>query len=298
VAPVLPWDEPTGDRVEVTGDDVVDFVAVAHTMADAAREVTLGHFRTADLAPEHKAKAGDPEHDLSGQGEPGFDPVTAADRGAERAMRTVLAARRADDGIVGEELEVDRGTSGLTWVLDPIDGTRAFVAGMPTWGILIALFDGVEPVIGVVDHPVTDERWVGIATPNHRSCRRQHAGATTEVATRSRPLDEAVLATTFPEVGTDEERAAFERVRDRVRLTRYGADSYAYALVAAGTVDVVVEAGLAPWDVQALVPIVRGAGGTMTAWDGRPAHAGGRVVAAGSATLHARTMELLADGTG
>ena len=290
----LPWDDATGDRVEVARDQVDDLVAVAHTMADAARDVAMAHFRTADLETEHKAR----HRGRVGRGETGFDPVTAADRGAERAMRAVLAARRADDGIVGEELDVVRGTSGLTWVLDPVDGTRAFVAGMPTWGILIAVFDGVEPVIGVVDHPVTDERWVGIATPDRRVCHLHHAGSTTAITARSAGrLDRAVLATTFPEVGTDGERRAFDRVRDRARLTRYGTDSYAYALVAAGTVDLVVEAGLAPWDVQALVPVVRGAGGTITAWDGGPAHAGGRVVAAGNATLHAEARELLADAS-
>lgn len=283
MAAVMPWDDPSAQRVALAPDDLDAVVAVANALADTARPVTMRHFRTSDLVADNKDSAG-------------FDPVTAADRAAERAMREVLAATRPDDGVVGEELGHTPGTSGLTWVIDPLDGTRAFMAGLPTWGTLVALFDGAEPVVGVVDHPVTDERWVGVAAPHRRSCHLHHAGTTREVGTRTTVgVPDAVLLTTFPEVGSDDERRAFERVRDRVRLTRYGADCYAYALVATGTADVVVEAGLAPWDVQAVVPVVRGAGGTITAWDGGPPHPGGRLLATGSEPLHADVMALLAD---
>lgn len=278
---VLPWQVTHPTRVALADGQVDELVAMAGALADAARPITLAGFRSRDLAVQ--AKPG-----------PDFDPVTAADRAAEQAMRDLLADRRPDDGIVGEEGGQAPGSSGLTWVLDPIDGTRAYIAGLPTWGMLIAVFDGVEPVVGVIDQPFTDERFVGIATPQRRMAWLVGADTTSALtAAGATDIHDAVLHTTFPEVGTDVERAAFDRVRDRVRLTRYGADCYAYALVAAGTIDVVVEAGLAPWDAQALIPVIRGAGGVITAWDGTSAHGGGRVVAAANPVLHATTRGLL-----
>lgn len=248
----------------------------AEALADAARSAILPHFRTA-LVAENKA----PDS---------FDPVTVADRAAETAMRDVLARMRPEDAIYGEEFGKTAGRSGLTWVLDPIDGTRAFVSGTASWGVLIALQDTTGPVLGVIDQPYIGERFFGgfgradmVGPLGHRPLAARGGVA----------LDEAILFTTFPELGTAGERAAFEAVRDRVKLTRYGLDCYAYALLAAGHIDLVIEAGLAPYDIAAPVGLIEAAGGVITDWRGGPAHDGGRAVAAGDAALHAAALELL-----
>lgn len=296
----LPWDDPSSRRAPLSADDLDELVDVANELADAASGPAVEHFRA---RPDVEDK--DAGSDATTFDHTGFDPVTVADRATEQAMRDLLATCRPDDGIVGEEHGHSPGASGLTWVLDPIDGTRAWIAGLPTWCVLVAVFDGVEPVVGVIDQPWIGERWVGVATPDRRWAHLRRPGLDgradvheLDVAGVPAPptlLPDAVLHTTFPEVGSEQERAAFERVRDRVRLTRYGADAYAYGLVATGTIDVVVEAGLAPWDVQALVPVLRGAGRAITAWDGGPPHHGGRVVASGNDELHRQVRRLLHD---
>jgi histidinol phosphatase-like enzyme (inositol monophosphatase family) len=254
-----------------------DLIAVAHALADAARVETLRHFRSAGLSAETK------ETDR-------FDPVTVADRAAEARMREILALRRPDDGILGEEFAPQAGTSGLTWVIDPIDGTRSYLAGTPTWGVLIAVSDAVGPVFGIVDQPFIGERFAGglglaeVVGPTGR-----HALA----ARPPRPLAEAILFTTYPEVGTSAERMAFGRVSARARLTRYGTDCYAYALIAAGQIDLVIEAGLAPYDVQAPIAVIEAAGGIVTDWQGGPAHAGGQILAAANSAVHAEALALL-----
>lgn len=276
--------DPGPGRTDTDHADVDDLVAVAHAMADAARRQTLAAFRRPMLVEDKATPTTD---------ESGFDPVTAADRAAEVAMREVLRERRPHDGVRGEELADTAGTSGLTWVLDPIDGTRSYIAGMPTWGTLIAVSDGDRPFLGIIDQPHMGERFLGIDRSDRHEAWLQRGGGRSPLRTRHRPLGEAVLFTTFPEIGTDEERAAFDRVRTRVRMTRYGADCYAYALLAAGHIDLVIEAGLQAHDVHALVPVVEAAGGVARAWDGDPGHEGGRFVAAGSAELHDAARELL-----
>lgn len=265
----------------MTGGEIAELCAVAEAMADAAARETMARFRTPMVAADKGGPNG------------GFDPVTEADRAAEAAMRAVLAVRRPADGIVGEEEAERPGTSGLAWVIDPIDGTRAFLAGAPTWGTLIACgHEGAVPILGILDQPHIGERFAGgpdgatltRGTVVKRLATRQIAG-----------LDEAILFTTFPEVGTPEEGAAFARVARAARLTRYGLDWYAYALVAAGHADLVIEAGLAPYDIQGPMAVVRAAGGIVTAWDGGPAHGGGRVIAAGCAAVHDAAMERLAE---
>lgn len=259
----------------------------AHALADVARVPALRHFREAGLAADNKA------------GPVGYDPVTAADRAAEDAMRDALARLRPEDGILGEERGVSEGTSGLTWVLDPIDGTRAYVVGAPTWGVLIGLRDAERAVLGVMDQPWTGERFWGdgaeawAARPGLEGA---PGAAPRRLATRSAAsLEEARICSTFPEVGTPEEREAFHALARRCRLTRYGLDCTAYALLAAGHVDLVVEAGLQPYDILALIPIVEGAGGVITTWDGAPALSGGRVLAAANRRLHDAAMNALAD---
>ncbi len=252
-------------------------VDTAHALADIARPVTLAHFRR-PVDIDNKS------------GDAGFDPVTIADRAAEKAMRTHLAAHRPQDGILGEEFGVEEGTSGLTWVLDPIDGTRGYISGTPTWGVLISVADARGPLFGIIDQPYIAERFAGgfgaasVAGPMGESALRVRAG---------RPLRDATLLTTFPEIGTPQDRDRFARVAGEVRLTRYGMDCYGYALLASGCVDLVIEAGLQAYDVQAPIAVIEAAGGIVTDWQGGPVHMGGRVLAAADTGLHAAAMALL-----
>lgn len=254
-----------------------EIIETAHALADAARDAILPWFRAGEIALENKASAG-------------FDPVTAADKAAEDAMRGVLAARRPEDGILGEEMGSRPGTSGLTWVLDPIDGTRAFVAGAPTWGVLIAVSDESGPIYGLIDQPYIGERFEGGLG---RAEMRGPQGLRALKARGNAPLSQAVVFTTFPEVGTDAEGAAFRAIAREARLTRYGLDCYAYALVACGHVDLVIEAGLHAYDIQAPIAVIEAAGGIVTDWGGEPAHHGGRVVAAAGRQQHDAALEIL-----
>ncbi|MDD9717054.1 histidinol-phosphatase [Dinoroseobacter sp. PD6] len=251
---------------------------VAEALAQAARGPTLAQFRQHGLGIENKA------------GVAAFDPVTEADRAAERAMRDLLAVERPDDGILGEEYGAQAGTSGLTWVLDPIDGTRAYMSGTPTWGVLIALSDRDGPRIGIIDQPYTAERFMGGAG----RARLDGPHGSLPLATRRvAGLSEATVFTTFPEIGTAAERAGFEAVARACRLTRFGMDCYAYGLLAAGQIDLVIEAGLQPYDICAPIAVIEAAGGIVTDWQGGPAHGGGRVLAAGGPEVHAAALEIL-----
>ena len=255
-----------------------DDLELAHRLADAARAAIRPHFRRADLAADTK----DADH---------FDPVTEADRAAEAAMRALLADERPQDGIRGEEFDNVAGTSGRSWVLDPIDGTRGFLSGTPTWGVLVALNQGGAPVLGVIDQPYIGERFWGA---DGRAVCRGPWGETPLRTRSARPLSEAILFTTFPEVGRDRDRAGFQAVAGGVRLVRYGMDCYAYALLAAGQIDLVIEAGLAAYDIQAPMAVIAAAGGVVTDWRGGPAHLGGQVLAAANADIHAAALARLA----
>lgn len=254
-----------------------DIRRVGHLLADTAREVIMPYFRTAGLSADNKLEGG-------------YDPVTEADRAAERAMRDILARERPRDAILGEEYGALPGTSGLTWVLDPIDGTRGFVSGTPTWGVLIAVSDARGPFYGIIDQPYIGERFEGapdgalLAGP---------AGRRALTTLRARDLSQAIVFTTFPEVGDAVEGNAFRAVASKAQLTRYGMDCYAYALLASGHVDLVIEAGLAPYDIQSPIAVVQAAGGIVTDWQGNPAHGGGRVVAAANSGIHAQALAIL-----
>ena len=254
-----------------------DIRRVAHLMADAARQVILPYFRSLDLQADNKLGTG-------------FDPVTEADRAAERAMRDILAAERPADGILGEEYGAQPGTSGLTWVLDPIDGTRGFLSGTPTWGVLIAVSNVSGPFYGIIDQPYIGERFEGapdgaLMTGPHGSHPLQTRAA--------RDLRQAIVFTTFPEVGSTDEASAFGAVASRALLTRYGMDCYAYALVAAGQVDLVIEAGLNAYDIQAPITVIQAVGGVVTDWQGNPVHEGGRALAAANREIHAQALAIL-----
>lgn len=263
--------------IPTTDLDGAALVALAEDLAEAARAATLSHFRADGLTADSKETT----H---------FDPVTVADRAAEAAMRALLAERRPQDAILGEEMGQTSGTSGLTWVLDPIDGTRGYLSGTPTWGVLVALSDAQGPILGVIDQPYIGERFLG----GLGQARMDGPLGRRALKTRApRPLSQAILFSTFPEVGSTDEGAAFRALSNRVRLTRYGMDCYAYALIAAGQIDLVVEAGLNPYDVQAPIAVIEAAGGVVTDWQGRPAHMGGRVLAAANAEVHAEALEIL-----
>ena len=205
-------------------------------------------------------------------------------------MRDILAAERPDEAILGEEFGRKEGASGLEWVLDPMDGTRAYMSGTPTWGTLIAVSNSDGPVYGIIDQPYIGERFSG------GWGKAQSTGPLGEVSIRAKStklLKDAVIFTTFPEVGTPSDASAFRRVAEKCRLTRYGMDCYAYALLAAGQIDLVIEAGLNAYDIQGPIAVIEGAGGIVTDWSGQPAHNGGRAIAAANADIHKQAMELL-----
>jgi len=249
------------------------FVAAAEAVADAAGAVIRPLFR-AGIGVEAKG-------DLS--------PVTIADRGAEQAMRAVLANRFPAHGILGEEFGGDRLENDYVWTLDPIDGTRAFVTGRPIFATLVGLLHRGRPVLGLIDQPMTGERWIGLdgAPTVFRGPIGGRAGC--------RPcatLADAELSCTSPEMFDPAEAAAFARLRAAAKRVTFGGDAYAYGLLALGAIDVIAEADLKPWDWAALVPVVNGAGGRMVGWDGADLTLGGagRVLAVGDAgLLHAAT---------
>jgi len=269
----------TRNLPNVTDVEAAELIALAHDLADAARKATLARFRQAGLSTENKANAG-------------FDPVTEADRDAEAAMRALIEARRPQDAILGEEFGAKSGQSGLTWVLDPIDGTRGFMTGTPSWGVLIALLNETGPIFGVIDQPYIGERFIGGLGQNYMT------GPQGEMILRTsarKTLAEARLFSTFPEIGAISERLAFEAVRDQVLLTRYGMDCYAYGLVALGQADLVIEAGLQSYDIAAPIAVIEAAGGIVTNWQGGPAHQGGQVLAAANRDLHQAALVLLSE---
>jgi histidinol phosphatase-like enzyme (inositol monophosphatase family) len=254
----------------------------AHVLADISGEAILPYFRK-PLAVKNKA------------GLVGFDPVTAADRAAERAIRKAVVQRFPDHGIVGEEYGATAGEGRYRWVVDPIDGTRAFITGSPLWGTLIGLTDGETPILGLMNQPFTGERFWS----DGRQARWRGAdGKARRIRTRAcARLADAVLTTTHPDVfaaPADAER--FNGVRSRVRMTRYGGDCYGYCLLALGCIDIIVEAGLKTYDIVPLVPIIEGAGGIVTTWEGEPALEGGRVVAAGDRRVHEQALAILRGG--
>jgi histidinol phosphatase-like enzyme (inositol monophosphatase family) len=249
-------------------------VALAHRLADAAAAAVLPHFRRLDAI------------DVKGDA----TPVTVADRAAEAAMRDLIARERPDDGILGEEFDAVAGSGGRLWVLDPIDGTKAFTAGKPTFTTLIALFEHDRPVLGLIEQPYNRERWVGFGGGAWFNGR--------PLASRCGvPLARAVVSSTAPELFAGEaDRAAFARLERAVAYLSWGGDAYAYGLLAMGCVDLIVEMQLKSFDLGPLAPIVEGAGGRITDWRGEPLGlaSDGRICAAGDAALHAAALARLA----
>ncbi len=245
-----------------------DLAAFAEELARAARAESL-HRWVLGCAAENKASSG-------------FDPVTEADRAAEHAMRRLISERFADHGITGEEWPDQPGTSDRVWSLDPIDGTRSFICGLPTWTTLIALLESGAPVLGLVDAPCLDETYVGF---EGQAFMRRGTEQTSIHASGCIRLADARLSTTDPALFEAGAVEAFNALRSQVRVVRYGHDAYAYARLAAGSLDLVVESGLKPHDYNALIPLVSGAGGMIGDWRGRQDFEGGRIIAASTGEL-------------
>lgn len=254
-------------------DELDRYLALAGACADAAGEV-LAHYFRKPLDVDTKADA---------------TPVTQADRDAEIAMRALIADALPDHGILGEELAAVNPGAEFTWVLDPIDGTKSFITGKPMFGTLVALARDGVPLLGLINQPIIHERWLGAAG---KPTTFNGAPARTRPCAR---IGDAILYTTSPHLFSEDEGAAFARLSARVRHALYGGDCYSYGLLASGHADIVVEAGLKPYDYAALVPVVEGAGGRITDWQGRPLTlaSDGRVLAAGDAALHAEVLAIL-----
>ncbi len=252
-----------------------EFVAFGQRLADTSRPILRRYFRT-PFDVEDKADA---------------SPVTIADREAEAAMRAIIEAAYPDHGIFGEEFPFVRTDAEYAWVLDPIDGTKAFVTGMPVFGTLIALMHEGRPILGIIDQPMTDERWIGAAgrtTTLNGSPVKTRKGTT---------LETAAHYATHPDMFSGVERAKFDAVASRVKLSRFGGDCYAYGLLAAGCIDLVTEACLQIYDFMALIPIIEGAGGIVTDWNGAPMtrDSDGRIIAAANPACHVAALALLRD---
>jgi histidinol phosphatase-like enzyme (inositol monophosphatase family) len=261
----------------VTHPDTDALIAAAEAAADVAGTVIRPFFRAALTA------------DMKGD----ESPVTIADRTAELAMRAVLSQRFPDHAVLGEEFGGEAADRRFRWVLDPIDGTRAFITGRPVFGTLVALFDGETPILGIIDQPVTGERWIGCA--GRPTVFRGGFGGRAGCRP-CRTLGEAELSATSPIVFTDDLTPKWDRMTRAVRRTSFGGDCYAYGLLALGMLDVVVEATMKVWDWGAIVPVVEGAGGRVTDWSGRTLRADGDgcVLAVGDPALLAPAIEILA----
>ncbi len=245
-------------------------------LADAARAETLPRFRSG--------------LDVVNKQAGGFDPVTEGDRAAEVAIRALIEANFPDHGILGEEHDSIGLDREHIWVIDPIDGTRAFISGVPVWGTLIGFQSSGRSVMGMMDQPFTGERYFADGE------RSWYSGRDGEHQIRTRDcgsLSNAILFTTSPHLFAGAEVDKYKAVQDQVRLFRYGIDCYAYALLAAGHVDLVVETVLKPYDVGALIPLIEQAGGVITTWDGGRPEGGGSIIAAGSRAVHEEALKIL-----
>jgi myo-inositol-1(or 4)-monophosphatase len=258
----------------------VDFEAFVGELATVSGDAIRLFFRTA-LGVEDKSHG----H--------AFDPVTAADRTAEQAMRTLIRQKFPAHGIIGEEFGAERSDAEYVWILDPIDGTKSFISGMPAWGTLICLTRAGKPVFGMMHQPFIGERFSGDGLA---ASYRGPAGDRALRVRQCEALADAIMYTTSPRLMNAADRAAFSRVEEKVRLSLYGGDCYSYCMLAAGYVDLVIETELKPYDVAALIPIIRGAGGIITTWNGEAPEAGGRIVTAGDHRAHAAALELLTAG--
>lgn len=270
---------PITPSVAVTEQQRHAYLDFARDAVKSAAPAILSYFRS-PLQVENKA------------GESGFDPVTLADREAEQSIREAINGRFPEHGIFGEEFGYQEG-NGLTWVIDPIDGTRAFMMGQLHWGSLLALYDGEKPIVGVMYQPFTDELFSGDGS----AAWYEQGSVQRPLATSNcKSLDRASLACTGTAWFSEQQRSKFKALSAATRLTKFGGDCYLFGLLAMGHTDLGVEAGLNPYDIQALIPIIEGAGGCVSTWEGGNPALGGQVVAASTPDLHDQAMAALNSG--
>jgi myo-inositol-1(or 4)-monophosphatase len=257
-----------------------DLITFAHKLADASGEVIRPYFRQRIEVIDKGVTKGSV-----------FDPVTAADQNGEKAIRAIIERARPNDGILGEEFGEKASGNGLSWLLDPVDGTRAFITGRHEWASLIGLEESGQPVLGIIDQPVLRERFIGV----NGKAELLSGGTRTPLHVRScTDLSQAVLCATHPEAYfTSAEREAFRSVQHAVHMTRFGGDCYIFGVLALGFIDLIIESSFHRWDISALIPVVEGAGGIITNWQGGSCAGGGQILAAGDMRVHSQAMKLL-----
>lgn len=255
----------------------VDFSQFVDDLAHISSEVILPFFRT-QLSIQDKAVGG------------AFDPVTEADKAAENVMRHRIRNTFPEHGIIGEEFGDERADAEYVWVLDPIDGTKSFICGLPMWGTLIGLTRNGIPVHGLMHQPFTGERF---SSDGKQTLYRGPAGERILRTRNCTRLDQATTSTTSPLLMSESELRQYRQVEKHARVSRYGGDCYSYCMLAAGHLDLVIECGLKPHDVMALIPIIQGAGGVITTWSGRDASSGGQIIASATPELHRAALEVL-----
>ena len=262
-----------------------DLEAFLNELCDAASVETLKLFRQPmDIANKDDVTKGADGTYV------GFDPVTLADKAAEKTIRQIIRHRYSDHGIMGEEYGEENANAEYCWIIDPIDGTRSYISGLPLWGTLIGLYHNGQPIAGIMHQPFTGERFLSDGSSSYFS----HRGNRRKIATsKTRSIGDCTMLTTSPKIFKADEIEAYERVEKACRLTRYGADCYAYALVASGQVELVVESELFIYDIAALIPIIENAGGLFTNWQGGSAAKGGQVLACANADIHGQALDLL-----
>lgn len=256
------------------------YVDTCHALADVAAMEILPHFRQPMEIQNKASKAS-------------FDPVTIADRNAEAAIRKRLSEMWPNHGVIGEEYTNTLEDASCQWIVDPIDGTRSFIMGLPTWGTLIGLMEAGTPLVGMMVQPFTGERFWSDSEASY--WRKGEGNDARTMTTRScSSLQNAILSTTHPDLfQTVDEQSVYSKIAKRVRMSRFGGDCYQYVMLAAGYVDAVIESGLSPYDIVPLIPIVERAGGRVSTWSGGRATAGGQIVATGDPALHDELLELL-----
>jgi histidinol phosphatase-like enzyme (inositol monophosphatase family) len=268
----------------VSKDEAAELALFLDDLNEIARETILPYFRTGLSIDDKGDGLGGVRH---------YDPVTKADKLCEEAVRAKIEEKYPEHGIFGEEHGVKPSQNGLTWVIDPIDGTRAFVTGMPLWGVLIGLYDGRKAVMGTMDQPYTGERFFGGPMGAYIERDGQRRDIKTSTVT---DVAQASIYTTHPHMfENNAEKTAYTALAKKCQLERFGGDCYAYAMLAHGLIDIVLESSLQPYDIVALIPIVEAAGGVITTWSGGPAHNAGQVIAAATPQLHKQALSYLKD---
>lgn len=253
-----------------------ELVNLIKEVARVGGKCALSYFRKSALKINNKSKNN-------------FDPVTRADIEAEEAMINLILQNRPFDTIIGEECDNHIGTSHFTWVLDPIDGTRAFISGVPVWTVLVALSYKNQPILGVIYQPFTDEMFVGGLGISELINKGVSESTKSKSSTK---IENSVLFSTFPEIGTQSEWVAFNSLSKKTKLTRYGLDAYAFGLLAAGHIDIVIEVGLKVHDIAAPIAVIEASGGVVTDWSGNKTD-GGRVVACSNSKIHEKVLMIL-----